>query len=85
MSRESFVFLLGVIVFFTPFLGIPRAWKEWLFIGSGVLLMLVGYSLRRTAFLRSIEGEGGERRGEAFVEHPHPSKTTEVGIESLET
>lgn len=69
MSRESFVFLIGFIVFFTPFLGIPREWKEWIFVGTGVLIMFFGYKLRRAAFLRSITTEQGEHRSEAFVEH----------------
>jgi uncharacterized membrane protein len=69
MSRESLIFLLGFVVFFTPFLGIPREWKEWVFIGAGVLLMFFGYKLRRAAFLRSITNEGGEQRSDAFVEH----------------
>lgn len=68
MSRESFVFLLGFVVFLTSFLGIPSDWKERVFIGAGVLIMVVGYNLRRAAFLRSIEHESGERRGDAFVE-----------------
>lgn len=68
MSRESFVFLIGFVVFFTPFLGIPREWKEWIFIGSGVLIMFFGYKLRRSAFLRSIMHESGEHRSSAFVE-----------------
>jgi hypothetical protein len=69
MSRESFVFLFGFIVFFTPFLGIPRDWKEWIFTGSGVILMFLGYKLRRAAFLRSITNESGEHRSDVFVEH----------------
>ena len=68
MSRESFVFVLGFIVFFTPFLGIPGNWKQIIFIVSGALLMLFGYSLRRNAFLRSIDVGNGERRGDSFVE-----------------
>ena len=71
MSRESFVFLLGFVVFLTPFLGIPREWKEWVFLVCGVLSMFIGYKLRRAAFLRSITHESGEQRGEAFVEHVH--------------
>ncbi len=71
MSRESFVFLLGFVVFFVPYLGIPREWKEWILIVIGVLLMFVGYKLRRAAFLRSIMHESGEHRSEAFVEHVH--------------
>lgn len=69
MSRESFVFLIGFIVFFTPFLGIPHEWKWWIVMASGVLVMFLGYKLRRAAFLRSITHESGEHRSEAFVEH----------------
>lgn len=69
MSRESFVFLIGFVVFFTPFLGIPNAWKEWIMMGSGTMVMFLGYKLRRAAFLRSITNEHGEHRSDAFVEH----------------
>jgi VIT1/CCC1 family predicted Fe2+/Mn2+ transporter len=69
MSRESFIFLFGFIVFLTPFLGIPSEWKRIIFIVSGALLMLVGYSLRRASFIRSLEVASGERRGDAFVEN----------------
>lgn len=55
-------------MFFTSFLGIPRDWKEYIFIGTGIMLMILGFHLRRTAFLRSIEDGSGERRSEAFVE-----------------
>jgi uncharacterized membrane protein len=75
MSRESFVFLIGCIVFFTPFLRIPREWKDWIFIVAGVLIMFMGYKLRRAAFLRSIMHESGEHRGEAFVEQSHAAPT----------
>ena len=68
MSKESFVFLLGAIVFFSSFFGLPREYKEWLLIVCGVLIMAIGYRLRRGAFLKSFEHESGERRGEAFVE-----------------
>lgn len=68
MSRESLVFLLGLIVFLTPFLGIPNDWKRVIFIVCGVLLMFFGYFLRRAAYLRSIDSGTGERRADAFVE-----------------
>lgn len=68
MSRESLVFVIGFIVFLTPFLGVPREWKEYIFISSGFLLMVVGYLLRRGAFMRSIDMGKGERRSDAFVE-----------------
>ncbi len=68
MSKETFVFLIGFLVFFSSFLGLPREYKEWLLIVCGVLLMAVGYRLRRSAFLRSLEYKGGERRGDVFAE-----------------
>ncbi len=68
MSKETIVFILGGLVFFTPFLGVPSVYKEWTLMVCGVLLMGVGYRLRRNAFLKSIEHESGERRGGAFVE-----------------
>lgn len=67
MSRESFVFCVGLIVFLTPFLGLPREYKNWIVIGSGVLLMLLGYQLRRRRFLMSLL-KGDERKGDAFAE-----------------
>lgn len=78
MSKESTVFVLGVIVFFTSFLGVPSEYKEWIFIVSGVLLMGVGYRLRRLAFLKSLEHESGERRGEAFSESVSTSGSLSV-------
>ncbi len=68
MSKETIVFILGALVFSTSFLGVPSEYKEWTLIVSGVLLMAIGYRLRRNAFLKSIEHESGERRGGAFVE-----------------
>lgn len=77
MSRESFVFVLGFIIFFTSFLGVPSDWKEKIFIVGGILLMVVGYNLRRTAFLRSLDQGTGERKGDAFVESAHVTPTPE--------
>lgn len=68
MSKESFVFVLGLIILFVPFIGLPREYREWILIGCGILLMGIGYRLRRLAFLKSFEHESGERRGNTFVE-----------------
>jgi len=78
MSKETIVFILGTLVFFTSFLGLPKEYKEWIFIVSGVLLMFIGYRLRRNAFLKSIEHESGERRGGAFVESDATLENQEV-------
>lgn len=67
VSKESLIFFIGLVVFLTPFLGIPNAWKEIVFSVAGLLIMLLAYILRRAAFLRSID-DGTERRSDAFVE-----------------
>ncbi|PIR84899.1 hypothetical protein COU16_00050 [Candidatus Kaiserbacteria bacterium CG10_big_fil_rev_8_21_14_0_10_47_16] len=68
MSRESLIFVFGFIVFFSPFIGIPRDWKDIGLMVIGGLVMLFGFLLRRAAFLRSIENESGERNDEMFSE-----------------
>ncbi len=68
MSKETLVFVLGVLIFFVPFLGFPGEWKEWFLMGAGVLLMGSGYSLRRKAFFQSLEQENGGRHSDVFVE-----------------
>ena len=68
MSRESIVFILGLLVFLAPFVGVPSDWKRIGFIVFGAVLMLLGYSLRRSAFLRALDTGEGERRTDAFVE-----------------
>ncbi len=77
MSRESFVFLAGFVVFFVSFLGIPMEWEKYILIGSGVFLMILGYSLRRSSFLRSLKAHDGERKSEMFVEQVALRETEE--------
>ena len=82
MSRESIVFCFGLLVFLVPFLGVPAMWKEWFLIFAGALLMVVGFTLRRRSFLRSIEEVGGERRANAFSETTN-SRVEEVTEEPM--
>lgn len=83
MSKETLVFILGVLVFFVPFLGFPGEWKKWILVGVGVLLMAIGYALRRKAFFQSLEQEDGGRHADVFVESSiiSPTKLDDV-IES---
>lgn len=69
MSRESIVFTVGILLLVIPNLGIPEAWKFYFFLISGFLLSVIGYSLRRSAYLRSIEKENGERGTDSFMEN----------------
>jgi hypothetical protein len=68
VSRESLVFLLGVIVFVIPLIGVPPLWKEYAITIIGILLILVGFSLRRSAYYRKIDRGNGERSTDSFVE-----------------
>ena len=78
MTKETIVFLLGFFTVLVPQLGIPEIWKTYFFIGAGVLLMVVGYSLRRAAYLRSIENEAGERHTDSFVESRPTEPSEEI-------
>jgi len=69
MTRESIVFFLGMVVFVVPHVGIPEDWKVYAYAVSGMILMVVGYSLRQKAYIRSIEKENGERDTDSFVEN----------------
>ena len=68
MSKESLVLLLGLVVFFVPSLGIPNDWKNNILLGVGVLLLVIGFFLRRAAYLRKIDKGNGERGNDSFVE-----------------
>ena len=68
MSRESLVLILGLVVFFAPVLGIPEDWKTHILTVAGVLLMLLGFLLRRSSYLRKTDKGNGERGSDSFVE-----------------
>ncbi len=76
MSKETLVFVIGCIVFLTPFLGVPGDYKKWLLITFGILLMMIGYSQRRQAFLSSFHLGEGERKADAFVENTQKLRDT---------
>jgi hypothetical protein len=68
MRKGSLVFLIGILLVFVPYLGIPADWKQYATVGSGAMLIFLGYFIRRQQFLRDIENESGERVTETFVE-----------------
>lgn len=73
MKRETLVFFLGLVILLMPFMGIPSAWKQLAYAGVGLVLILLGYQLRRAAYVRSIERDNGERATDAYVESSAPS------------
>jgi hypothetical protein len=68
MSKETLVFLCGIMLTVLPFLGIPQTWRDYGVFGTGVLLIFIGYAMRRAVYLRRIDRGDGERAGDAFVE-----------------
>ncbi|MEM9336991.1 MAG: hypothetical protein AAGA35_04005 [Patescibacteria group bacterium] len=68
MTRETVVFIAGILVIIIPQLGIPEDWKWYSLVGIGIILILLGYSLRRSAYLRRIDRGNGERGDDSFVE-----------------
>lgn len=68
MSKEMIVFVLGIALLIIPHIGVPENWKLICYTVMGVALTTVGYSLRRAAYLRSIEQGNGERSTDSYVE-----------------
>jgi len=77
MTKESTVFFLGIVLFVTPYIGIPEDWKLYIYTGLGVIFMIVGYILRQKAYIRSIQKENGERDTDSFMESNGSSKNNQ--------
>jgi uncharacterized membrane protein len=72
MRKGTLVFVFGILLILLPYLGIPSDWKEIGQIAIGVILLLVGYAIRRDHYLRTIDQGDGTRVDETFVETtPH--------------
>lgn len=68
MSKETLVFVFGIILTVVPFLGIPTLWRQYTVFALGVCLILIGYALRRRLYLDRIDKGNGERSTDSFVE-----------------
>jgi len=68
MSKETLVFLLGIILTLVPFLGVPENWKQYAVASLGAFLIIIGYLLRRALYYTKIDRGNGERGDESFVE-----------------
>jgi hypothetical protein len=51
-----------------PFLGIPEEWRFGGVLVLGIILVFVGYALRRSVYLDAIDHGNGERGNNSFVE-----------------
>ncbi|MCD5381047.1 MAG: hypothetical protein LR008_00545 [Candidatus Pacebacteria bacterium] len=68
MTKETLVFIFGILLTIIPFLGVPELWRQYSIFGIGVVFVLVGYALRRGVYLKQIDNGNGERGTDSFVE-----------------
>jgi len=66
--KETIVFVSGLLLTIIPFTGVPEVWRQNAVLGIGILLVLIGYALRRNVYLREIDHGNGERGTDSFVE-----------------
>lgn len=72
ISKGTLIFFLGIALMLVPSLGIPFLWKQYILFAMGFFLLLLGYMIRRSDYLRTLEGEGGLNSEETFVETTAP-------------
>jgi hypothetical protein len=72
MSKETLVFFIGIFLTLVPFLGIPDLWRQYVIVATGIILILIGYALRRILYLSHIDKGNGERGTDSFVETTQP-------------
>ncbi|MBP9760174.1 MAG: hypothetical protein KBD24_02275 [Candidatus Pacebacteria bacterium] len=73
MSKDTFLLIVGALVFSVPFIGVPSAWKDSVqfVLGGVVLLVAVGCRIQRR--------RGNRTRGDAVhVEHDPARHEAEV-------
>lgn len=68
MSKETLIFIGGLLLIVLPFLGIPEDWERVAVVVFGVTFLLAGYALRRARYLAGIDQGNGERSTNSFVE-----------------
>lgn len=68
MTKGTVIFLLGLLIMLVPSFGIPALWKQLLSVAIGIILIAIGYSLRRSQYLATLEHDGVVRSADTFVE-----------------
>jgi hypothetical protein len=46
MSRESILVIVGILLMVSPFVGLPLSILMWLYLALGLLVSLIGVTLR---------------------------------------
>lgn len=72
MTKGTTIFLLGLLAIILPSLGIPMAWKQIGLVLMGMVMLGLGYSLRRAQYLATLAQDGTLRTADTFVETTEP-------------
>ena len=57
MSRESMLIVIGALLMLSPFVGLPLSILMWFYLALGLLVSLVGLSLRLRKKRRQLAHE----------------------------
>ncbi len=71
MSKESLVLVLGLVVLAVPGSGLPDEWIIYILRAAGVLLIVLGFLLRRASYYRRMERGSEERAADSFIDSSH--------------
>jgi membrane protein implicated in regulation of membrane protease activity len=72
MAKGTLIFCLGILLVVVPAFGIPWWWKQIIITTIGVLLIGLGYSIRRKEYLNSLQSHDHTVSSETFVESTTP-------------
>lgn len=61
MSRPGLLILLGIIVLLIPFSGLPISWRTFFLVIAGLIITVVGVSLRAPRPLPPLEPKTPEQ------------------------
>lgn len=48
MSKSTTLITLGVLIFISPFIGLPTSWLSWLLPLFGIIVGVIGYLVRES-------------------------------------
>lgn len=74
MGKFGGLITLGIVVTLVPLLGIPDAWKAWIYTALGIGIVVLAYLARRA---HRQHGTTRQRTTDTFSENtPHPIDTS---------
>ena len=71
MSKQRWIFILGIWVALLPFFGFPHSWKNTLFVITGLGLIYLSYLLRRERKGIAPQAEPETEKPDTFTDNGH--------------